>query len=53
MKVELTEKIKEVLRDPAARKQLQSALVGDQNPNVITVGDKIYELVPLSTAEFL
>ena len=50
MKVELTRKIKEVLQDPSARRQLQQALADGTNQE-ISVGDKRYELVPLSEAD--
>ena len=50
MKVELTRKIKEVLQDPSARRQLQQALADGKNQE-ISVGDKRYELVPLSEAD--
>ena len=51
VKVELTKKIKEVLQDPSARKQLQAALAHAGSSGEITVGDKRYELVPLSGAD--
>ncbi len=51
VKVELTKKIKEVLQDPSARKQLQDALADAGSSGVIAVGDKRYELVPLSRAD--
>jgi hypothetical protein len=51
VKVELTKKIKEVLQDPSARKQLQDALAHAGSSGQITVGDKRYELVPLSGAD--
>ena len=50
MKVELTRKIKEVLQDPSARRQLQQALADGKNQE-ISVGDKRYELVSLSEAD--
>lgn len=51
VKVERTKKIKEVLQDPSARKQLQDALAHAGSSGQITVGDKRYELVPLSGAD--
>jgi hypothetical protein len=50
VKVELTRKIKEVLQDPSARRQLQQALADGKNQE-ISVGDKRYELVSLSEAD--
>ncbi|MFN7901073.1 MAG: hypothetical protein ACK5N0_15710 [Synechococcaceae cyanobacterium] len=50
MKVELTRKIKEVLQDPSARRQLQQALADGKNQE-ISVGNKRYELVSLSEAD--
>lgn len=50
MKVQLTRKIKEVLQDPNARRQLQQALA-DGDSQEINVGDKRYELVSLSEAD--
>lgn len=51
MKLELTRKIKEVLQDPDARRQLQVALAEDGNTREIKVGSRRYELVPLSAAD--
>jgi hypothetical protein len=50
MEVEPTRKIKEVLQDPSARRQLQQALADGKNQE-ISVGDKHYELVSLSEAD--
>lgn len=50
MKVQFTRKIKEVLQDPDARRQLQQALA-DGDDQEIRVGDKRYELLPLSAAD--
>jgi hypothetical protein len=50
VKVELTRKIKEVLQDPSARRQLQQALADGKNQE-ISVGNKRYELVSLSEAD--
>lgn len=51
MKVELTKKIREVLRDPNARRQLQRALAEGGDSSEITVGNRRYELVSLSAAD--
>ena len=43
MKVAITKKIEEILRDPVASRQLQKALTGEGDGK-ITVNGKTYEL---------
>jgi hypothetical protein len=43
MKVPVSKKLKEILQDPAARNQLQKALVGEGD-GTITVNGKSYTL---------
>jgi hypothetical protein len=51
MKVESTKKIREILEDPEARKQLQAALAEGGDETKIVVGDTRYELVSMSSAD--
>lgn len=51
MKVESTKKIREILEDPEARRQLQVALAEGGDETEIVVGDKRYELVSMSSAD--